>query len=60
MNTNIKSGREILDDFFSGLTDIEGVDKDVAAMIMKLYKEGKLTNINITNELDKMREEKRT
>jgi len=45
MTDQIKSGQEILDEFFSQLIDIEGVDQDVAKTIIKLYQEGKLTNI---------------
>jgi hypothetical protein len=59
MNANIKSGQEILDDFFDDLMTIDGVDRDIAEMIVRLYKDGKLTNTNITNELERMREQKR-
>ena len=58
MTDQIKSGQEILDEFFSQIIDIEGVDQDVAKTIIKLYQEGKLTNTNITNELQKLREQK--
>lgn len=58
MTDQIKSGQEILDEFFSQLMDIEGVDREVAKTIMKLYQEGKLTNTNITNELGKIRKKK--
>jgi len=58
MTEQIKSGQEILDEFFSQIIDIEGVDQDVAKTIIKLYQEGKLTNTNITNELQRLREQK--
>ena len=58
MTDQIKSGQEILDEFFSQLIDIEGVDQDVAKTIIKLYQEGKLTNINISNELSRIREKR--
>jgi len=58
MTDQIKSGQEILEEFFSQLIDIEGVDGDLAKTIIKLYQEGKLTNINISNELSRIREKR--
>jgi len=58
MTDQIKSGQEILDEFFSHIIDIEGVDQDVAKIIVKLYQEDKLTNINISNELSRVREKR--
>ncbi|MBE0427408.1 MAG: hypothetical protein IBX72_12300 [Nitrospirae bacterium] len=58
MTDQIKSGQEILDEFFSHITDIEGVDHEVVTVILKLYQEGKLTNINISNELSRIREKR--
>jgi hypothetical protein len=58
MTDKIKSGQEILEEFFSQIIDIEGVDGDVAETIIKLYQEGKLTNINISNELSRIREKR--
>ena len=58
MTEKIKSGQEILDEFFSQIINIEGVNQDVAESVLKLYKEDKLTNINLSNELGKIREKK--
>jgi hypothetical protein len=58
MTDQIKSGQEILDEFLSHITDIEGVDQEVVKTIIKLYQEGKLTNINISNELSRIREKR--
>ncbi|PIV40481.1 MAG: hypothetical protein COZ31_10185 [Nitrospirae bacterium CG_4_10_14_3_um_filter_44_29] len=58
MTGQIKSGQEILDEFISQIANIEGVDQDVAEIILKLYQDGKLTNTNLTNELGKTREKK--
>lgn len=58
MTDQIKSGQEILDEFFSHITDIEGVDQEVVETITKLYQEGKLTNINISNKLSGIREKR--
>lgn len=58
MAEQIKSGQEILDEFFSQITKIDGIDKDVAAAVLKLYKDGKLTNTNLSNELSSIRDKK--
>ena len=58
MTEKIKSGQEILGEFFSQIMNIEGVNQDVAESVLKLYKEDKLTNINLSNELGKIREKK--
>jgi hypothetical protein len=58
MTNEIKSGQAILDEFFSQIESIEGVDQDVAEIVLKLYQEDKLTNINLSNELGKIREKK--
>lgn len=58
MTEQIKSGQEILDEFFSQIGNIEGVDRDIAQTVLRLYQEDKLTNTNLSNELDKIRGEK--
>lgn len=58
MSSDVKSGQEILDEFFFQITSIDGVDKDVAEAVLKLYKDGKLTNTNLSNELSSIRDRK--
>ena len=55
MSEKVKSGRELLDEFFTAITDIEGVEKEMAIVVSNLYREGKLTDINLSNELDRLR-----
>ncbi|RLE00468.1 MAG: hypothetical protein DRI99_08750 [Candidatus Aminicenantes bacterium] len=55
MQEKVKSGRELLDEFFTAITDIEGVEKEVAIVVGNLYREGKLTDTNLSNELDSLR-----
>lgn len=57
MEENVKSGEEIVNDFFNSIEEIKGVDANIAKMLAKLYKEGKLTDINVKNELQKLREQ---
>jgi len=58
MTDPIKSGQEILQDFFSKITTIDGVDKEIALLMQRLFQQDKLTNTNISNELSKLREGK--
>jgi len=58
MATDVKSGKEILDDFFAGLEELQGVDRSIASAVKDLYKEGKLSNSNIENKLAELREQK--
>lgn len=54
MENKVKSGKEILDDFFENIGSIENVDKDMAKMLSDLYMQGKLTDVNVKNELPKL------
>ncbi len=56
MAEEVKSGKEILDNFFNEIEEIENVDKDIVKMLSKLYQEDKLTDTNVKNELQKLRD----
>lgn len=56
MAEKVKSGKEILDDFFDGIEEIENVDKKISKILSKLYQEDKLTDTNVKNELQKLRD----
>ncbi len=56
MADKVKSGKEILDDFFNGIKEIENVDTDIAKMLSELYQNDKLTDTNVKNELQKLRD----
>ncbi len=58
MGDQIRSGREILEDFFLNIGKIKNVDPLIADVIYKLYKEDKLTGINLSNELDTLKPKK--
>ncbi|HAF95845.1 MAG: hypothetical protein A2X34_02990 [Elusimicrobia bacterium GWC2_51_8] len=57
MTENLKSGAEIVADFFSGINSLDGIDKSIADALKKLYADGKLSNINISNALTLIRKE---
>ncbi len=57
MDNQVKSGKEILDDFFKEIESIENVDKSIAQSLAALYEQDKLTDANVKNELQKLREQ---
>ena len=56
MNNKVKSGKEILDDFFTYVSSIKNVDKELAESLANLYQQDKLTDTNVKNELQKLRD----
>lgn len=56
MAEKVKSGKEILNDFFNSIEEIENVDTDIAKMLSELYQNDKLTDTNVKNELQKLRD----
>lgn len=58
MKPKIKSGKEMLDNFFEELEEIENVDKTIAQSLKKLYQDGKFTETNISSALEELRERK--
>lgn len=55
MEKKVKSGKEILDDFFGNITQIPSVDKTLAESLSNLFKDGKLTDTNLKNRLSELR-----
>ena len=51
----VKSGKEVLDDFFETITNIPKVDNDIAKSLSELYQQGKFSDINIKNALQALR-----
>lgn len=56
--TEIKSGKEILDEFFEDIKSDGKLDGDTVAAIVHLYESGKLTDRQLTNKLSELREGK--
>ena len=52
MNEVIKSGKEVIDEFFSEIYNIDNVDEKTVEALVSLYNEGKLTDKNIQNVLE--------
>lgn len=58
MTDRIKSGQEVIDEFFSEILNVEELDREIVEVLINLYQEGKLTSVNLSNELEGIREEK--
>lgn len=56
MEKKVKSGKEILNEFFEHIDKIENIDPEIAKMLAKLYDDDKLTDTNVKNELQTLRE----
>ena len=57
MKMEIKSGKEILDNFFNEIEQIPKIDQKLAYILKKLYLDNKFTEINISNALLNLRNE---
>ncbi|MGD1076675.1 MAG: hypothetical protein ABR903_11445 [Thermodesulfovibrionales bacterium] len=57
MNDEIKSGKQVIDEFFAEIMNIEGVDKKTVEKLTFLYSEGKLTDTNIENAMGQLLQE---
>ena len=58
MTDQIRSGQEVLEEFFTEIASMDGIDNDVANIVVNLYREEKLSDTNLSNELARIREEK--
>jgi predicted nucleotidyltransferase len=52
MNDSIKSGKEVIDEFFSEIYNVEDADKNTVDILVSLYSKNKLTDTNLQNALD--------
>lgn len=57
MSDEIKSGRQVIEEFFAEIMNIEGVDKKTVEKLTSLHGEGKLTDTSIQNAMDKLLQE---
>jgi len=57
MSEEIKSGKQVIDEFFAEIMNIEGVDKKTVEKLTFLYSEGKLTDTKIENAMGQLLQE---
>ena len=51
MEKKLKSGKEILDEFFSEISNLENTNTQITAMLIDLHNSNKLSEKNIINGL---------
>jgi len=54
-NESTKTAREKIDQFFSDLGDLEGIDQETVLILKNLWKEGKLGRDELLSELENVR-----
>lgn len=52
MDDKIKSGKDVINDFFAEIYNIPNVDKKTVDALVELYSQGKLSDKYIQNTLD--------
>lgn len=57
MEKPIKSGKEVIDEFFAEILNVEGTDEDTLNKLIELYGENKFTDSNIQNALEELKQE---
>ena len=60
MDKKIKSGKEVIDEFFSEIYNIKNLDEKTVEALISLYSEGKFTDKNIQNKLDELLQDELT
>jgi hypothetical protein len=56
MSDEIKSGKNVIDEFFAEILNLEGIDPKTVGKLAELYKENKLTDANIQNALEALKQ----
>lgn len=56
MKENIKSGKEVLEEFIANIKKNEDLDADIVDLISDLHDEGKVSKTNLLNGLLSIRE----
>jgi hypothetical protein len=55
MAETLISGKELLDNFFADISNLEGVDLEITNQLKSLYETDKLSEKNIVNFLNELR-----
>lgn len=54
MDNTIKSGKDVIDDFFSEILNVPSTDEKTVQKLVELYGSGKFTERSITNAMDEL------
>ena len=55
----LQSGKDLADEFFKSLPELEGVETKIASLLQELYNAGRLTKESIMEGLEKLRKEEK-
>ncbi len=56
MSNEIKSGKDVIKEFFSEILNLGGVEPKTVERLVKLFQENKLTDSNIQNALEELKQ----
>jgi hypothetical protein len=54
MDNTIKSGKDVIDDFFAEILNVPNADEKTVHKLVELYGLGKFTERHITNAMDEL------
>lgn len=54
MDDKIKSGKDVIDDFFAEIYNVPNADNNTVDALVELYSQGKLSDKNVQNTLDEI------
>jgi len=54
MDKKIRSGKDVIDDFFAEIYNIPNTDKKTIDVLVELYSQGKLSDKNVQNAMDEI------
>jgi hypothetical protein len=54
MDRKIRSGKDVIDDFFAEIYNIPNTDKKTIDVLVELYSQGKLSDKNVQNAMDEI------
>jgi len=57
MDNQIKSGKDVIDEFFAEILNVEGADESTVNKLIELYSDNKFTDSNIQNALEELKQE---
>jgi len=57
MEHQIKSGKEVIEEFFTGIFNIQGTDKNTTSKLIQLYRDNKLNDRNIQMVLEELKQD---
>tara|TARA_R110002033_G_scaffold168266_1_gene207957 strand:- start:2394 stop:2606 length:213 start_codon:yes stop_codon:yes gene_type:complete len=55
MDNQIKSGKDVIDEFFAEILNVEGTDESTVNKLIELYGDNKFTDSNIQNALEELK-----